>query len=165
MQPMIPVWLRAVVFVLLVPGIAAGCIPWRLAHQGGTPLSAAPPAHWLGLLPLGLGWNGLLYCVRDFVRRGRGTPSPFDAPRTLVAGGLYRVVRNPMYVSVLLAVVGQGIWFWSPDILRYALLLALAFHLVVVLYEERTLARRFGDSYALYRTNVPRWIPRLPWRR
>jgi protein-S-isoprenylcysteine O-methyltransferase Ste14 len=117
--------------------------------------------HSVGLLLLLLGWSGLLYCVRDFIRRGRGTPAPYDAPRDLVTAGLYQVVRNPMYVSVILAVLGQAIWFWSAAVLQYAAWIALGFHLMVVLYEEPALARQFGDSYTAYRARVPRWIPRV----
>jgi protein-S-isoprenylcysteine O-methyltransferase Ste14 len=156
-------WLRALLFVVVVPGAVAGWIPWRLAQgRGSTP--DVPPLRWFGLVFLAVGWAGLLYCVRDFVRRGRGTPAPYDAPRELVASGLYEIVRNPMYLFVVLAVLGQGLWFWSGSVIRYALLIALAFHLFVVLYEEPTLGRQFGESYAAYRARVPRWVPRLRHR-
>jgi protein-S-isoprenylcysteine O-methyltransferase Ste14 len=149
-------WLRTLLLVIVVPGAVVGWIPWLLARDR---VSEPPAVHWLGLLLLVVGWVGILYCVRDFVRRGRGTPAPYDAPRELVATGLYTLVRNPMYLSALLVILGQAIWFWSRAVTWYALFIALAYHLFVVLYEEPTLARRFGASYAAYRERVPRWLP------
>jgi len=83
-----------------------------------------------------------------------------DAPKQLVARGLYRFVRNPMYVGVLLAIFGQALWFGSVPTLWYGLATALVFHLFVVFYEEPALLRQFGDSYAQYLRTVPRWMPK-----
>jgi protein-S-isoprenylcysteine O-methyltransferase Ste14 len=153
-----PVWFRAFVFVVVVPGAVAGWIPWRLA--GPRPASTLPAGHVLGIPLLLLGWAGLLWGVADFVRHGRGTPGPYDPPRALVDTGLYRVVRNPMYVSVVLAIAGCALWRWSPAVVWYGLGVALAFHLMVVGYEEPHLGHLFGASYASYRARVPRWLPR-----
>ena len=83
-----------------------------------------------------------------------------DAPKRLVARGLYRFVRNPMYVGVLLAILGQALWFGSAATLWYAMVAALFFHLFVVFYEEPTLRRKFGESYTEYAKSVPRWMPK-----
>ena len=156
-----PVWLRALVFVVVVPGAVAGWIPWRIALGDGAPVAPRQPLHWIGAPLLLVGWAGLLWCVADFVRYGRGTPGPYDPPRALVATGLYRVVRNPMYVSVLLAIAGCALWTWSSAVAWYGLVVALMVHLMVVFYEEPHLAGVFGDSYAAYRARVPRWLPRV----
>ena len=98
-----PVWLRALLFTVVVPSAVAGWIPWRIG--GVTTHATAEPslAHLVGALLLLLGWSGLLWGVVDFARHGRGTPGPYDPPRVLVETGLYRAVRNPMYGCVLMA--------------------------------------------------------------
>ena len=159
-------WLRAALFILVVPGTIAGWLPWYLA----TSVGAAPRPPILALralagLLIAVGWAGLLSGTRDFIRRGRGTPAPLDTPRTLVTAGLYERVRNPMYLAVLLAIVGQALWFGAPRVLLYAAGIALLFHSFVVLYEEPTLARAFGVEFERYRARVPRWLPRVASRR
>jgi protein-S-isoprenylcysteine O-methyltransferase Ste14 len=99
------------------------------------------------------------FAVR-FVREGHGTPVPVAPPRRLVVGGAFRFVRNPSYVAAVAAVVGQGFLLASPGVLAYGGLLALAFHLFVVGYEEPTLRRTFGADYEAYCRSVPRWLPR-----
>jgi protein-S-isoprenylcysteine O-methyltransferase Ste14 len=158
----LPVWLRAAAFIVVVPGAIAGWLPWWIA--GAPPL---PPAPWpsprtTGVAIAALGWGVLLWCARDFARRGRGTPAPYDPPRALVTSGLYRYVRNPMYVGVLTAILGQAWWYRSTGVLAYAAVIALMFHLRVVLYEEPRLARDFGADFDAYRARVPRWLPRRP---
>jgi protein-S-isoprenylcysteine O-methyltransferase Ste14 len=161
-----PVWFRAAVFVLLVPGSVAGWIPWSIARGDGAPPAGAFALGWAGGLLLALGWAILLWCTRDFVQRGRGTPAPYDPPRALVTAGLYRVVRNPMYVGVVLAIGGIALWHWSGRALFYGACVALAFHLRVVLVEEPKLGREFGTAFDAYRRAVPRWLPvRWPGRR
>lgn len=152
-----PIWIRAVVFLLLFPGAIAGWIPW-IVH---TPRPNLPSMHSAGLLLVAIGWGVLLWCARDFARRGRGTPAPYDPPRALVTTGLYQYVRNPMYVGVLTAILGLAIWWWSPSVLTYAVGIALVFHFRVLIYEEPRLAESFASDFTRYRAEVPRWLPRL----
>lgn len=154
----IPVWVRATLFIAVVPASVAGWIPWytagspRLAPRAGAPLSA------LGALTVIAGWTVLLICAREFARAGRGTPAPYDPPRSLVTSGLYRFTRNPMYVGVVTAIFGQAIWFRSRDATIYGIAMALAFHLAILIYEEPRLTRVFGQQYLDYKHRVPRWI-------
>ena len=97
-----------------------------------------------------------------FVRRGRGTAVPLLPPTKFVAIGLYKYVRNPMYVGLLLVIIAEAIFFRSIWLFVFASLLWLATHTYVVLKEEPELARRFGDAYKEYLTQTPRWIPRPP---
>jgi len=152
-------WMRALFFFLLLPGNVAYLIPiWIGSTTGSGPGALRGP----GLALQIAGSAVLLWCVRDFAVRGRGTLAPVDPPRELVAGGLYRWVRNPMYVGVLTTIAGHALWFGSRALLVYAALVFTAFHLFVTLYEEPNLAERFGESYLRYRASVPRWIPRRP---
>jgi protein-S-isoprenylcysteine O-methyltransferase Ste14 len=100
-----------------------------------------------------------LTCAALFAVRGRGTPAPFDPPRTFVAVGPYRAVRNPMYVGGWLTLVGVALFVRSSGILALSLTALTAAHVFVILYEEPTLAGKFGASYEQYRATVPRWIP------
>jgi protein-S-isoprenylcysteine O-methyltransferase Ste14 len=100
-----------------------------------------------------------------FVVEGLGTPAPAAPTAYLVVGGLYGYVRNPMYLAVLAAVVGQALLLWQPVLLLYGAIVAAAFVVFVVGYEQPTLRRTFGSEYEAYRRAVPGWWPRLrPWR-
>ena len=101
-------------------------------------------------------------CVAMFVTRGRGTPAPFDPPRVFVAGGPYRYVRNPMYVGAVLSLLGGGLVAASPAIVLLAGGFWLLAHALVLFYEEPALERRFGAAYSHYRSQVNRWLPRIP---
>ncbi len=103
-----------------------------------------------------------LACIGNFIVRGKGTPAPFDPPRVFVATGPYRYVRNPMYVGGLAFLAGLALFEGSVSILLFSLLLLVVAHLLVVLYEEPDLERRFGESYLAYKRTVPRWLPRRP---
>lgn len=153
-----PVWLRAVLFIVIVPGAVAGWLPWYVAGAPSDVWAASHGAWRLGAVLVVAGWVALLWCAREFALRGRGTPGPWDAPRQLVISGLYRFTRNPMYVAVLTSIVGQALWFHSRPVAWYALLAAAAFQLMVVLYEEPTLERAFGAQYTEYRRRVRRWL-------
>lgn len=111
--------------------------------------------------------TGLTVNVESFVRfalKGFGTPAPIAPPERLVVSGLYRFVRNPMYVGVLAAILGQALLLGSVTLLEYAGVVWLGFTAMVVVYEEPTLRRTFGASYERYCANVRRWWPRLtPW--
>jgi protein-S-isoprenylcysteine O-methyltransferase Ste14 len=110
---------------------------------------------------MGLGLLGLMWCVRDFYVSGKGTLAPWDPPARLVIVGLYRYTRNPMYVSVLLFVGGWSAVAASPVLACYAAVVAVAFHLRVLLHEEPWLAKNFGPEWSAYSARVPRWIPRF----
>ncbi|HTQ90642.1 MAG TPA: isoprenylcysteine carboxylmethyltransferase family protein [Streptosporangiaceae bacterium] len=150
---------RNIVFTLVVPGLGAVWLPWRLlTRNGGTPTAAA----WVAVPVIVAGAAVYVWCVWNFATVGGGTPGPWDAPRRVVARGPYRWVRNPIYLAALLVVLGEAWLFTSPRLLAYAAAMAFCFHLFVIGYEERTLARRFGPAYLEYRHAVPRWIPRKP---
>jgi protein-S-isoprenylcysteine O-methyltransferase Ste14 len=112
-----------------------------------------------GLIPIALGALLYLWCAWDFTFTGKGTPAPFDPPKEMVARGLYKYVRNPMYVAALLVLIGETILFESALILIYAAIVFSVFHLWVIFYEEPTLRRKFGESYEEYCLKVSRWIP------
>src|SRR5215217_2788647 len=150
-------WLRTALFTLIVPGTVLVFVPAALLVGFGSRLDLGL-ARWIGLAPLVVGLAVIGICFVDFVRRGRGTPAPYDPPRELVVAGLYRYVRNPQYVGVFLVVVGEALLARAGILLGYAVLLMIAYHLFVVFYEEPTLGRVFGESYARYRATVPRWV-------
>jgi protein-S-isoprenylcysteine O-methyltransferase Ste14 len=117
------------------------------------------------MLLIAAGLPGLIDSFARFALQGLGTPAPIAPPQNLVVTGLYRYVRNPMYVAVVAVILGQGILFGDWRILIYGGLMWLAFHAFVLAYEEPVLAESFGAQYEDFRANVPRWIPRLsPWR-
>jgi len=153
--------LKNLVFTVLVPGTVAGFVPYRLVSRSGAARLDAP--HLLVAAPLALvGLAIYFWCLWDFAVAGRGTPAPIDPPKHLVVRGLYRYVRNPIYVGVLLVVAGWAVAFRSSAVLEYGVAVALAFHLFVMLVEEPLLRRRFGATYEAYRRAVPRWLPRPP---
>lgn len=148
---------KTLIFTFVVPGTVGVYIPYRLRGPGPHAVSTlALP----GLAPVAVGVAVYIWCAWDFIACGRGTPLPMDAPRELVVRGLYRFVRNPMYVGVLLAIIGQAVSFGSVPTLWYGIGVAFFFHLFVVLYEEPALQRKFGACYTDYAKVVPRWIPR-----
>ena len=156
-------WLlvKLLLFTVLIPGTFGVYLPLSLAGN-------RPPDFDLGSLRY-LGWVLIMIgasfyfrCALDFAFKGRGTPAPIDAPKFLVTSHLYRMVRNPMYVGVLMVVVGEGLFLQSFAILRYAGIAWLGFHLFVLLYEEPALRAKFGAEYEEYCRQVPRWIPRRP---
>jgi protein-S-isoprenylcysteine O-methyltransferase Ste14 len=160
-------WRRAVgaaVFFVIAPGAVAGVAPWIISgwwHRAEPRLDV----HVLGVFVVGLGVVSLLESFVRFVLVGHGTPAPAAPPNKLVVSGQYRFVRNPMYVALIVIVLGQGVWLSSRGLLAYATFLWGAFHWQVVAHEEPTLAKQFGESFAAYRRGVPRWLPRLtPWR-
>ncbi len=129
------------------------------------PLLGSALPTWLGpagWVLLAAGGAIAASCIAMFVTRGRGTPAPFDPPRVFVAGGPYRYVRNPMYVGAVLSLLGGGLVAASPAIVLLAAGFWLLAHTLVLLYEEPALARRFGAAYARYRSQVNRWLPRIP---
>jgi protein-S-isoprenylcysteine O-methyltransferase Ste14 len=152
------------VFTILVPGTELVLLPLVVVLLGLGPRLELGAAGYWGLVPLLAGLVMILWCFGDFVRRGRGTPAPYDPPRELVVAGLYRYVRNPQYVGVVLVVVGEALLSGRVVLFGYAALMAVGYHLFVRYYEEPTLGRLFGEPYARYLEAVPRWLPRRPGR-
>jgi protein-S-isoprenylcysteine O-methyltransferase Ste14 len=155
-----------VIFLVIAPGCVAGLVPWRISHW-------RVEAPFLGMLlfrPVGgmlitLGVIGVLDSFARFALQGVGTPAPVFATRHLVVTGLYRYVRNPMYIAVVITILGQGLILGTVTLLEYCGLVWLLFHVFVLIYEEPTLRASFGSEYQSFCANVPRWIPRsTPWR-
>jgi protein-S-isoprenylcysteine O-methyltransferase Ste14 len=133
-------------------------VPWWILTSGGRP---PRPVFWPASVLIAAGIALYLWCLWHFATTGRGTPGPWDPPRRFVAVGPYRFVRNPMYISAALAIAGEAILFWSPALAVYFVAFALVVHSFVVLYEEPTLRRLFGEEYEAYGRSVHRWVPRL----
>ncbi len=150
---------KTLIFTILVPGTVTVAIPHYLLAPGPRLHS---PLRVIGALPFALGGLLYLWCAWDFASAGKGTPAPIDPPKLLVAKGPYRIVRNPMYIGVLLVLLGESIVFVSLSIFAYALMAWFFFHLFAVFYEEPALMRKFGASYEEYRKTVPCWIPGAP---
>jgi len=153
-------FLKNLVFTVLVPGTVTVFIPYQIIVRGGGALMADAARLWAAGPLLVLGAAIYLWCVWDFAVTGRGTPAPIDPPKHLVVRGLYRYVRNPMYVGVLLTISGWAVLSGSWALVKYGVGVALAFHFFVVFVEEPTLRRQFGDAYDAYRRTVARWVPR-----
>jgi protein-S-isoprenylcysteine O-methyltransferase Ste14 len=147
---------QALFAFLVLPGMFAFVIPLSLLAP-----SEARSFNILGLIPLVPGIVLLLWCVRDFYVAGKGTLAPWTPPQELVVVGLYRVSRNPMYIAVILILVGWALGFQSRPLALYALAVAIGFHLRVVFNEEPFLARTHGERWTRYKARVPRW---LGWR-
>jgi len=145
---------RALLAFVALPGVVAFAAPLLLAWLDPKARGFEP----LALIPLVGGVFLLLWCVRDFYVSGKGTLAPWAPPRNLVVVGLYRWSRNPMYVAVLLVLLGFAIAFRSRQLLGYALVVGVAFHLRVVFGEEPWLARTHGEAWQRYRERVPRWL-------
>jgi protein-S-isoprenylcysteine O-methyltransferase Ste14 len=154
--------LKNILFTVLVPGTVAVYIPLRIVARPASALSFDWRASQIAaLLPLLLGTAIYFWCLWGFAANGGGTPAPIDAPKRLVVRGLYRYIRNPMYIGVLLVIAGWSVFLQSWQILIYGAVVGMFFHLFVVLVEEPLLEGRFGESYLRYCREVGRWLPRM----
>jgi len=152
--------LRSLLWSVLLPGAVAAYAPWRFFGLRDARLDLSDVMEVLGLLCILTGAGLLAACVFEFARSGRGTLSPLDPPRLLVVRGLYRHVRNPMYLSVTAIVLGEALAARSAALGLYWLTWFGCANLFVMTYEEPNLRRRFGASYDEYTKRVGRWIPR-----
>lgn len=152
-------------FLLLAPGSVAGLVPWWISRwRVQIPLLGTSVFRVVGILLIVLGMPMLFDSFLRFALDGFGTPAPVLPTKHLVVTGLYRYVRNPMYVGVSAIIFGQGLFFGNVRVLEYGLLIWLAFHLFVLAYEEPKLKKAFGEEYSEFCRSVPRWIPRTrPW--
>jgi protein-S-isoprenylcysteine O-methyltransferase Ste14 len=157
--------LGSTAFLVIAPGFVAGLAPWWISHwRVEAPFLGIPFFRLAGAVLFALGALGLLDSFARFALQGLGTPAPVFPTRHLVVTGLYRYVRNPMYVAVMATILGQALILGSVSLLEYGGLVWLLFHLFVLIYEEPTLRRSFGSEYQSFCTEVPRWLPRFtPW--
>lgn len=153
--------LRSIFFTFLFPGTVTVLIPNFILASKQTK-SVIGPTGYLGLPLILIGAFGLIWCIWQFFSEGRGTLAPVDPPKHLVVHGLYRYVRNPMYVSVVSTLLGEAIFFGSFGILIEAATVFVITHLFIVFYEEPFLKGQFGETYERYMRSVGRWIPRRP---
>ena len=150
-------------FFLLAPGVVVGAVPWWITRWELRPAPA--PIRVLGGLLLVVALPVLVSAFVRFARDGLGTPAPVAPTERLVVSGAYRHVRNPMYVAVIGAIVGQALLLGQTVLLGYGALVAFLTASFVRLYEEPVLRQRFGAEYEAYRRAVPGWLPRLrPWK-
>jgi protein-S-isoprenylcysteine O-methyltransferase Ste14 len=152
-------------FFLAAPGVVAGFVPWLLTGwEVEEPVSYWAPFRVIGALLVVAGIAVLVHAFARFVLEGRGTPAPVAPTEHLVVGGLYRHVRNPMYLAVLAIIVGQALVLGQLELLWYAAIIGAAFAAFVYGYEQPALSRQFGAEYDAYRRAVPAWWPRRrPW--
>lgn len=153
----------ALLFLVVAPGVVAGLVPWWITRWH----TREPLPHWIfvrvaGALVLVAGATVLVQAFSRFVVEGAGTPAPVAPTERLVVGGLYRYVRNPMYLAVAATIVGQALVLGRLALLLYAAAFVVVTAAFVRGYEEPTLARRYGAEYARYRRTVPGWWPRRP---
>ena len=153
--------LRSIFFTFLLPGTVTVLIPYWIILSSDAGISSDHSAlRYFGLPPIAIGASGLLWCIWEFFSEGRGTLAPVDPPRHLVVRGLYRYVRNPMYVAVVMILIGESILFMSTRVLVEAVVFFVSAYLFVVFCEEPILRMQFGESYEKYLHQVGRWIPR-----
>ena len=156
----------SLLFLALAPGVVAGVIPWWLtAWDVREPLPYWLPVRILGLVLLAGGAIVLVHAFGRFVVEGVGTPAPVAPTERLVVGGLYRYVRNPMYLAVAATIVGQALVLGRLALIAYAAVFTVVVAGFVRWYEEPTLRRQFGEQYDEYQRSVPGWWPRRdPWQ-
>ncbi len=158
--------LGSALFFAVAPSSVAGLVPWWMTRwEFQPPFFDLDATRAVGILLIVAGLPGLVDSFVRFALQGLGTPAPIAPTQNLVVTGLYRYVRNPIYIALVAVILGQAILFGDWRLMVYGGFMWLAFHAFVVAYEEPVLAQSFGTQYEDFRANVPRWIPRLsPWR-
>jgi len=158
--------LGSLVFFIIAPGTILGLIPWSLTHWHiGPPFLGIEVLRWVGVALIVLGLLPLLSSFARFAWDGLGTPAPIAPPTRLVVTGFYRRVRNPIYVALLVILLGEALLFGDERVAVWGVLFWMFTFAVVVIVEEPALRQQFGTEYETYCRNVPRWLPRLiAWR-
>ena len=152
--------IKTFLWSIFVPGTVTLVVPYFLLSSRANHFDFQfSYLRLLGLLPIVAGVVLYVWCAWDFTFIGKGTPAPFDPPKELVVKGPYRYVRNPMYIFVGLALVGEAIVFTSMRVAIFAVVALAFFHVWVLVYEEPTLRRKFGEAYKQYCQRVSRWLP------
>jgi protein-S-isoprenylcysteine O-methyltransferase Ste14 len=154
--------LGSLVFFILAPGTVAGFVPWWLTRwRVGPPVFGIDALRWVGVALIVLGLWPLLSSFARFAWDGLGTPAPIAPPTNLVVTGFYRRVRNPIYVALLIILLGEALLFGDERVAEWGVLFWLFTFAFVVIFEEPTLREQFGEEYRTYCKNVPRWVPRV----
>jgi protein-S-isoprenylcysteine O-methyltransferase Ste14 len=157
---MVSLVFRNLFFTILHPGLVAGLIPfWILGRKAGN-LVTRPWRFYQypGAIVFAIGLIIMSLCIINFARKGKGTLSPADPTKRLVIAGAYRFSRNPMYIGVMIILIGEAIFFQSVNLWIYLPGIFLCFNLFILLFEEPRLRRDFGDAYRRYCREVRRWI-------
>ena len=150
---------KAVLYITVFLSIFAGIALSVRSFDREINVSLPAGAEIVGIILMAAGGLLGLACAGTFIVRGEGTPAPFDAPKKFVAIGPYRYVRNPMYIGGILLLGGFGLFEKSVSILLLAVVLSGVVHVLVVLYEEPTLKKGFGETYEEYCRVTHRWVP------
>src|ERR1700693_3405200 len=158
--------LGSALFFVAAPSVVSGLVPWWISRwEFLPPFFDLQATRAVGILLIVAGLPGLVDSFARFALQGLGTPAPIAPPQHLVVTGLYRYVRNPMYVALVAIILGQAVLMGDWRLIVYGALWWLFFHVAVMAYEEPTLEQTFGKEYEAFRAAVPRWIPRMtPWR-
>lgn len=158
--------LLGTVLFLVAPATVAGLVPFWLSHwRVQPPFFGIFALRVAGAILLAAGLAVLLDSYARLALQGLGTPAPVFPTSRLVVTGLYHYVRNPIYVALVSAIIGQALVLGSAPVLAYGVCVWLAFHVLVVVHEEPGLRKRFGGQFDIFRAHVPRWLPRVrPWR-
>jgi protein-S-isoprenylcysteine O-methyltransferase Ste14 len=152
---------KSIAFVIALPGGLSGYVPTLLASIEPAWNFDLGLVAWLAVPLWATGAALLVHCIWCFAEQARSSPAHFDLPQRLMVRGVYRYLRNPMYVAQLLIIVGHILWFGAAVLLPYLAGYVLVVYLLASRYEEPLLMRLFGRSYAHYRSNVPGWWPQL----
>lgn len=157
--------IKTLLWSVFVPGTVTVLVPYLLLSTRFESFRISlSDLRFFGLIPLLIGVMIYAWCAWNFTFIGKGTPAPFDPPKKLVVKGPYQYVRNPMYVFVALALIGEAVFFETTMLILFAALAVTFLHFWVVIYEEPGLKRKFGEPYERYCERVSRWIPTLPHR-
>ena len=152
----------SLLFFVIAPGAVVGLIPWLISNWvWRSALFSVAPLRWLGGALIIVGVPILVDSFARFALQGLGTPAPIYPTERLIVTGLYRFVRNPMYLAVLAVIIGQALLLGDVRLFIYGAIVWLAFHVFVLVYEEPVLRRRYGARFRDYCAHVPRWLPRL----
>src|ERR1700739_1506570 len=148
--------LGSALFFVVAPCVLAGLIPWSITHWDfQPPFLDLQATRAVGMLLIAAGLPGLIDSFARFALQGLGTPAPIAPTQNLVVTGLYRYVRNPIYIALVSVILGQAAVFGDARLMTYGGLMWLAFHAFVLTYEEPVLAEKFGTQYEDFRANVP----------
>lgn len=157
---MVSLFIRNLFFTILQPGLVAGLIPlWIIGFNINSIFDSTWQLyHYIAAIVFLIGLVIMLWCIINFAIKGKGTLSPADPTKKLVVHGLYKLSRNPMYVGVILILIGEVLFFLSVELGIYAIFVFIAFNIFILFVEEPRLKRDFGEEYIQYCKKTRRWL-------